>query len=153
MSRSERKEYPYFVNYMLRFDAGSLQNNLKIPASLVARLREGEVPAGNLSNSSIQKFYQGYQAYWDNRLKASGFNESERKHIRTTFPPDVMREKIARNRETAGRIMEERRLRDKNLKGFRNNWHTKKDILRQMSLDFKRDSDEWYEYITPIREG
>jgi hypothetical protein len=50
---------------------------------------------------------------------------------------------VDRNRETAEKIVERRRKRDKNLPGYNPDWHSVNDVLKQMARDTSRISSDW----------
>ena len=141
MSRSIRKSYPEKVRYMTRFDAGSIQKVTGLPASLVYRLRRGEVKS--LSRRSTEKFEAAYNHYWDNRLKRGGVNKEERAFIIRNEKPLSLSSIVRQNIDVAREIAINRRERDSALPDFKKSWHTITDILRQMSKDIFRTADDW----------
>lgn len=70
MSRKRRSEYPEYVRYMTRFDAGSLQKETGIPASLIHKARRGDVET--FSDKTLEKFKTAYNQYWEYRLDKAG---------------------------------------------------------------------------------
>lgn len=165
---------------MTRFDAGSLQKETGIPASLIHRARRGDV--ANFSESTLSKFKELYTRYWENRLDKAGVTPDnwipliekndlkdlreivrgvetiqkwDRKLDRGGVNPDE-REKalqystekeiikiVDKNMETAEKIVERRRERDKNMLNYSPEWHTVKDVLKQMSRDLSRIPSDW----------
>jgi hypothetical protein len=140
-----RKEYPVFVSYMTRFDAGKIQALTGLPASLIYRLREGSVKS--LSPETVDKFQYLYIDYWQRRLERGGVSDSFETHERSTliaeYSPEYMRQVIKGNREIASRIVERRRKRDAHCPKYNSKWHSVKDMLRQMSIDASRVSSDW----------
>lgn len=68
--RTNRASYPDYVKYVTRFNAGDLQKNAGIPASLINKARKGEVE--NFSEKTLEKFKAVYTAYWESRLDKAG---------------------------------------------------------------------------------
>jgi len=139
--RGLRKQYPVFVSYMTRFDAGKLQRETGIPASLVHRLREGSVV--KLSPSTVDKFQLAYYDYFESRLRKNGFTESQTEELINYAKPSYIREQIKINIDSARKIAEARRERDAHCPKFNTRWHTLKDILWQMSIDNSRSNSDW----------
>jgi hypothetical protein len=145
MSRSLRATYPEQVRYITRFKAGSIQKRTGLPASLVTRIKRGEVK--RLSPGTIEKLTRLYNSYWSNRMEKGGINPDERFSIlKTRESPKYMRERIFENREIAREITENRRERDRdkvNKRGFAYKFPAIADTLRQMAIDTTRTSQEW----------
>ena len=178
--RSNRSNYPEYVKYMTRFDAGSLQKETGIPASLIHKARRGDVE--NFSDKTLDKFKEVYTRYWENRLDKAGItpdnwdplikmnelkdlrdivrgvehnkrldrklekggvNPDEREKLIEKRTEKEIVEIVDKNRETAEKIVERRRERDKNLPNYREDWHTVNDVLKQMSRDLSRIPSDW----------
>jgi len=144
MSRSLRQSYPEKVRYMTRFDAGSIQRVTGLPASLIYRLREGEVKS--LSPSTEAKLSDLYDIYWTSRLEKRGVNTEERESLVRTAPVEKLREVANQNYDVARLIVEQRRERDKDLPNYKPSWHTIKDVMKQMAKDLERTSEDWLFY-------
>lgn len=177
--RSNRASYPDYVKFSTRFDPGSIQRETGLPASLIHKARRGEVES--FSESTLTKFKQIYDTYWQSRLDRAGVTPDNWSHILTQDLKDVrditrgaekskrldrtmekggiqpverekllvtdtekeIRERIDKNRETAERIAEKRRERDKNLPNYSPSWHNVNDILKQMARDTSRLPQDW----------
>ena len=81
---------------------------------------------------------------WDGKLEKGGVAPGERDDLlRHDTTPDDLQARIDKNTETAEKIVERRRERDRNLPGYNENWHTVKDVLEQMARDTSRISSDW----------
>jgi len=143
--RRLRKDYPVFVSYMTRFDAGKIQREAGIPASLIHRLREGSVR--ELSPATVDKFQVLYYSYWDSRLERNGFNLDEREKMIYYAPPKYMSDAVKQNIEVAARISKMRRVRDKACPKFNSKWHTRAETLRQMAFNNLYSADDWLKVV------
>jgi hypothetical protein len=80
---------------------------------------------------------------WDRALDRGGVNPVEREAMLRTDTERELRERIDKNRETAEKIIEKRRERDKNLPGYSDSWHTVDAVLKQMARDTSKISSDW----------
>lgn len=141
MGRSIRKTYPEYVRYITRFDAGTLQKASGVPASLIHKLRRGEVRG--ISEKTGNKLLNVYNAYWTNRLGKSGVKESERKVMIRHFDVEKLRSIEKQNNNIARYIS---RHKDADKKGWTSRWHTKKEVLKGMAQSLRSQND-WLEYL------
>jgi hypothetical protein len=104
--------------------------NVLIRQSDVSELRE--------TVKGIEKAHR-----WDRRLERGGVNPDEREILLREKSEKDLNRIIDKNYETAKIIVERRRVRDKNLPGYSDSWHTVNDILKQMARDLSRLPSDW----------
>lgn len=156
MGRSARKTYPVKLNYIVRLNAGRLQKSAGIPASLVHRIRRGEVK--NFSPSTIAKLSKVYDEYWKAREVKHGARPDEAlSWVKANRPPEYFRKKEKALLETALKIQEARIQRDRTEDGVLHpSWHPLEGldgILAQMARDTSRTADDWTKYVKKVITG
>jgi hypothetical protein len=152
MGRSIRKTYPVKLNYIVRLNAGRLQKSTGIPASLVHRIRRGEVKS--FSPSTIAKLSKVYDEYWKAREVKHGARPDEAASwVKADRPPEYFRKKEDALLNAARKVQEARINRDRLSPGFNSTWHTLTDILDQMARDTSRTADDWTLYVRKVITG
>lgn len=96
----------------------------------------------------LRETVRGYEntRKWDRKLERGGVNPDEREKILRYETEKEIIKRIEKNRETAERIVERRRERDRKnplLKDYKDSWHSVEFVLRQMSRDLSRISSDW----------
>lgn len=149
MSRSVRKSYPSKLNFILRLSASRIQRESHISASLVHKLRKGQVK--HLSESTVFKLSKLYDNYWVARAKKSGAREDEtRSWLEAGRTPNYIKRKMTRIMKIALKIQQARCNRDKHLPKYKPSWHKLHGyggIIDQMTRDTKRSIDRWMVYV------